>query len=151
MGNFFSNMEQVGNTNEYSYGITWAEGLSGGLNGLSIYFGIKQINKKGLTSILLSILFITLYYVLRQKDLKIYANNDNTDKVPNIVYFTLSLVLFIVTWASDRWLKSDRRRYYEGIGNNIVRNANELDYSPVVKKNKPYYSGISEYRAANRR
>ena len=144
-------MEQVGNTNEYSYGITWAEGLSGGLNGLSICLGIIQMNKKGLTSILLSILFITLYYVLRQKDLKIYANNKNTDKVPNIVYFTLSLVLFIGTWVSYRYFKSDRAKFYEGIGNSIVDNVYDSNYSPKGTKNKPYYSGISEYRAANRR
>ena len=108
MGNFISNMDQVGNTNEYGYGITWAEGLSTSLNGLSLFYGVvfeMNITKK-LISILLSILFITLYYVLRQRDLKIYANNANTDLAPNIVYLSLSSLLFIFTF----FIKSDANK-----------------------------------------
>ena len=54
--------------------------------------------KKRFTPIILSILIVTLYYVLRTKDLKIYANNANTDLAPNIVYLLLSSLLLIYTF-----------------------------------------------------
>ena len=127
MGNFISNMDQVGNTNEYGYGITWAEGLSTSLNGLSMIIGLYF--KKRFSIVLLSILFITLYYVLRTKDLKIYANNANTDLAPNIVYLSLSSLLLIFSL----WIKPDAAAEY-------LDNVTKRDTDGMPKKSKWNFS-----------